>query len=74
LPAEPKRLDWTREPPTKPGYYWIRHHIAGQPVHQVVRRDAHWFTFIGGGRRRGGDMREYDIWPEPIPWPAGNAS
>ncbi len=62
-------LEWTREPPSEPGWYWQRVRDRGRLSQQVVCAYFH-----GGGIRYddGGWSRLRDVevaWSGPIPEP-----
>lgn len=40
-------MEWSRERPTEPGYYWIRHDSEGEPdtiIEVCVDRRGNWFA------------------------------
>lgn len=62
---------WSGNPPSRPGWYWIRHDIAGQPVYGIAQHVAHtWYV----GSRKLDNLKPYSFWTEPLEPPVGGAA
>lgn len=67
----PAPLRWTSEPPTSPGWYWIRWGAAANHTEVVLVTDSDALRVHYGSRVA--DMRDVE-WAGPIPAPASPAA
>ena len=69
-------MHWTKEPPTQPGWYWLRTVKAGHELTEIVRisNDANilksqWAGIFGSWPV---GMEVENLWAGPIPMPMEN--
>lgn len=61
-------MKWTKEPPTKPGWYWVRIDGEIETVRVGQNPDRSFFVYINGSEYVR-SLQDFDSWAGPVEAP-----